>query len=812
MFKTATPARFRSSRSVCAVLGAAGVLAALCCGDVLPASAEPALAVAAPQDGIRLVRESGTLEIALVADNVVRVHVYQTGKAGARTAVIDPHLAAGVKVAVRHEGDYDVLQTDKLKLTVLRRAPASITVYDAGGRKLFRQADPFVEASQHYAAFVHDARENLYGMRGLDIRDNAGSLLRNNGATVKSGEQGDGGAPWFFTTRYGVLIDSDGGSFRTRDGLVLRNAISGEDLEYFVMVGTPLETMAGLATVSGRPPLPPKWTLGFLNSQWGASEREVRDIVATYRAKTIPLDGFILDFDWKAWGEDDYGEWRWNSAAGPGNSHPNLFPNGASGVFAKDLAKDGVRLGGRLKPRILLYKPSGPLDLEDAAAYAEAHNLWHPKEPVIVDYVTGRPARDLDFTKAETRSWFWKHLEPAFDSGMAAWWNDEADITDVERGHFFEYNNLQFLNMGRMLYDGQRAHSDARVWSLNRSYYAGAQRYGYALWSGDIETGFSSMMRQRARLIASLNIGEPHWSMDAGGFNGRPSPENYARWVEFAAFVPIDRVHGTLGEKRQPWLYGPVAEAAAVKAIRLRHALLPYIYSYEHRATETGIGVVRPLFWVFPGDAKVDDDSTAWMFGDALLVSPVVTEGETEHSVYLPQGTWFDYASGARLSGGKTVTVKTKVKTWDDIPLFVRSGSILATQAPQNFVGEGPVEEVMLDVFADTKAAAFAYYDDDGETYAYERGIFYRQVVTAVAGNREVRLGISAPVGKFHSALRRYVVRVHGIAAAHVAMDGKALASSPEAGEGRWRSGRDRFGAYTEIHLTAGQAAQLVLT
>jgi alpha-glucosidase len=759
--------------------------------------------VAAPADSVHVERGQEVMDIAAIADNVVRVHVYKAGKPGVRTPVIDPKLVATpISAEVQREGETTVFKTAKLKLTVTG-SPAAITVYDAAGHKLFSQRDPITEGSQHYAAFVHDPRENLYGMRGIDIRDASGSLLRNQGATVKSGSQGDGGAPWFFTTRYGVLIDSDGGSFRTRDDIVMLNAISRDDLEYFIMVGTPLETMAGLAKVSGRPPLPPKWSLGFINSQWGASEQEVRDIVATYRDKKIPLDGFILDFDWKAWGEDNYGEWRWNSTSGPGNSHPNLFPNGASGAFARDLAKLGVKLGGILKPRLLIDQPSGVAAPGAAAAYADAHGLWHPNEPAIVDYVTGRPARDLDFTKPETRSWFWSHLEPAFDTGMVAWWNDEADITDLERGHFFEYNNLQFLGMGRMLYDGQRSHSDLRVWSLNRSYYAGAQRYGYVLWSGDIETGFASMARQRSRMIASLNIGEPHWSMDSGGFNGHPTPENYARWIEFATFVPVDRVHGLIGEKRQPWVYGPVAEAAAVKAIRLRYALLPYIYSYEHTASETGVGVVRPLFWVFPDDGKLADDSSAWMFGDALLVSPVVTPGETVHPVYLPQGTWFDHASGARLAGGRTVAVKTHAQTWDDIPMFVRSGSILATRAPQNFVGEAPEDEVTLDVFADAKPARFTYYTDDGTTYGYENGVFYRQAITASAGKNGTHLAFAAPEGSYRAPLSHYVVRVHGLAAKQV-RDGARPTKD-------WTSGRDRFGAFTEIRVAAGRAVQLDL-
>ncbi len=145
-------------------------------------------------------------------------------------------------------------------------------------------------------------------MSGLDRLDNRGGLWRNNGAEVRAGSQGEGGAPFFFTTACGVLVDSDGGTVFTRDGMADFTGISRPDAEYFVVVGRPMEVMAGMSWLSGRPPLPPKWTLGFLNSQWGADEKELRGIIAQYRAQRIPIDAFILDYDWKAWGEDNYGE------------------------------------------------------------------------------------------------------------------------------------------------------------------------------------------------------------------------------------------------------------------------------------------------------------------------------------------------------------------------------------------------------------------------------------------------------------------------------------------------------------------------
>jgi alpha-glucosidase (family GH31 glycosyl hydrolase) len=444
----------------------------------------------------------------------------------------------------------------------------------------------------------------------------------------------------------------------------------------------------------------------------------------------------------------------------------------------------------------------------EAAAYAQAHDLWVPKAKEYTDYATGRLARDLDFSKAETRSWYWQHLEPTFDTGMVGWWNDEADNS----------NNFQFLNMGRALYEGQRGHSNLREWSINRNNYLGAQRYGYAEWSGDIPTGFAAMAYQRMRMLATIDTGQPHWSMDTGGFFGHPTPENYARWMEFAAFVPIDRVHGDINEKRQPWVYGSVAEAAATKALRLRYSLLPYIYSYERMATETGLGIVRPLFWLFPDDPNLANEGSSWMFGDALMVSPVVVPGETEHSIYLPAGTWYDYFHGTKFEGGKTVKCPIDTHTWQDIPLFIRAGSILASQTPQDYTGQQPVSEVTLDVFATEQVARFVYYDDDGATYAYEKGEYYRQPIQASTSGQSIRLTFERPSGSFHSALRSYLVRVHGTRPAkRVAMNGKPLskgsANSLESSASGtlWTTDVDKFGYVTTIRIPSQQASSVEL-
>ena len=773
-------------------------------------------------NGVRLTCSRGQVDVELLEQNVLRVDVRPDGKASPRTPVIDPELKTSVPpdVSVSEEGAATVIRSLRMTVTISHTWPGKISVTDAAGKQLVEQADPLGEAGNHMATFAHLPDENLYGMRGLERCDNSNTMLRNNGVEdVAAGAQGDGGAPLFFTTRYGLLIDSDGGSFLTQEDNVQFSWNSRKDVEYFVIAGPPVETMSAVATLTGRSPMPPKWTLGFLNSQWGSDEGEIKLLTATYRKKHIPIDAFILDYDWKAWGEDNYGEWRWNSTSGPGNLAPNKFPNGASGELAKELRGQGIKLAGILKPKILVYKYGSTTDMHEAAAYAEAHGLWYPGEPKLKE----TPAiRDLDFGNPETRSWYWKHLEPAFDAGMVAWWNDEADHTYVNwpiSGGVTNFNNFQFLNMGRALYDGQRAHSDLRVWSINRNYYLGALRYGYAEWSGDIQAGFQSMQNQRMRMLSTLNIGEPHWSMDTGGFMGYhpSSPENYARWMEFAAFTPIFRVHGSYQEKRQPWVYGPIAEAAATHAIQLRYELLPYIYSYERTATDTGIGIVRPLFWMFPDDPKVANEGSSWMFGDAFLVSPVVARGPSTQAIYLPAGTWYDYFRGTQFKGGQTISYKVDPQTWQDIPLFVHDGTIIASQPVQDYVDEHPVTEVKLDVFPARTAGSFTYYDDDGTTYAYERGAYYRQPIHVLNVGTLTNLQFESPTGSFEPALRSYIVRVHGRNALAVLMTGKPLpkklteAQLMKTDESGWANGHDRFGLVAIIRVPAQRAANVVL-
>ncbi|MGH8216063.1 MAG: TIM-barrel domain-containing protein [Rhodanobacteraceae bacterium] len=750
--------------------------------------------------GLELSLDGARISVQLIAPGVLHVHYVPEGRTTAPSLVIGPHSAPAPAFApkVSRKGEKVTLRSERMTVTWDGKAGA-LSVVDAEGHPLMKQAG-FAALAGGRIMLQHEPGDALYGIGGYTIHESvAPGLLRSGKQVAEAGKQGHAGAPFVWSTAgYGLLVDCGGATFDLADGRITVSDYQRPDADYYLLAGTPAELLGEVSRISGPAPLFPRWAMGFTNSQWGIDQKELLDIVKTYRAKHIPIDNFTLDFDWKAWGEDNYGEFRWN---------PEKFPDGPGGKLAKMLGEQGIHLTGIMKPRLLLNTTEG--------RYATAHDLWIPGEQAYPDYFSHKLAKDVDFDKPETRRWFGRlAVEYGFDRGIAGWWNDEADAYGKE-GKLT--SNTQFLNMERALYDAQRAASDKRVWSINRNFWLGAQRYSYGLWSGDIDTGFASMAAQRTRMLSAIEVGESKWGMDGGGFNGHPSDENYARWIEFGAFTPIFRVHGTFGEKRQPWRYGPVAEAAATRAIRLRYKLIPYIYAYQHAAHVHGVGLVRPLTFDWPDDPKVRNDVDAWLFGKWLLVAPVVEEGQTSKSIYLPAGTWTDWFTGKVYEGGQTIDYPVDAKTWRDIPLFIRAGAIIPTQPVMDYVGQHPVKTVTVEVFPADQATHLDYYDDDGETYAYETGAYFLQRLTVRRDGHEVAFRADAPTGSYRPVLRDYLVRVHGITAVSAQAGGAALrryanaaALAAAPGQG-WTIARDRYGAVTSMKLDAGAARDVTL-
>ena len=749
------------------------------------------------RDGSADIRVSGgRLSLSLIYGNVLRVHFIPAAGATPPALVMAPGTAGSPStpvVASRH-GRHLLLGGGRLRI-VLDSGSGTLTLFAAGAQAPLLRIPSLGSLARGTLVLRFPQAAPLYGIDGSDaFAQHPAGPLRSGRQVAQAGAQGNAGAPFVWSTAgFGVLFDSNAATFNLTHGSLRVSKLSRPDPDFYVIAGEPKAIFAAVADLSGHAPLFPKWSLGFINSQWGIDEKELLQDVSTYRAKHIPLDAFELDFDWKAWGKDGYGEFRWN---------PQAFPDGPSGKLGGRLESMGVHLIGIMKPRL-------HVDTEEGR-YATAHHLWIPGEKPSPDYFSHLPVEDLDFDNPGTRAWFFNPtLAHSFKTGIVGWWNDEAD----EAG-----GSTQFLNMERAIYEGQRGITDTRVFSLNRNFWLGAQRYAYGLWSGDIQTGFATMAAQRPRMLSAIAVGEMWWSMDGGGFHGHPSDQNYARWMEFGAFIPIYRVHGEYQQKRQPWRYGPIAEQAAAHAMRLRYELLPYMYSYAWHDHVAGVGLVRPLTFGWPQDPNVRNDSSAWLFGEYLLVSPVVEQDQTEKSLYLPAGIWTDWSSGRVYLGGRSVTLGLDDKTWRDIPLFIRQGAIIPTEPTEDYVGEHPAATVRVEVFPDSTRTDFDYYDDDGKTYAYEHGAYFLQRLSAQATSGTVSVTTTASSGTYRPALTHYVFAVHRTVATRITRDGAPLSrvagldALEQCTDACWTIGGDRYGGVTYINLPAGVAASVQVT
>ena len=762
-------------------------------GAIAATTASPQAAPLA-QGAMRINLGAAQLEVRFVAAGIV--HVRQLRDDAAKASLVIDHLAK--------RPTFGPVRTDATPNTASLATGRASIQWDKPHRQLqiddlqhHRLLQLDLASLQHGALTLrHDPGDALYGVGGYDATEDAGAgMLRTGHQVATAGEQGHAGAPFVWSTAgFGILMDSDAATFALAPGTIGVGGTASKHPDFYILLGTPTQIFKALAQLSGHSPLFPKWAMGFTNSQWGIDEKELLQIVDTYRARHIPIDNITLDFDWKAWGEDNYGEFRWNTAK---------FPDGPSGTLKTRMDARGIKLTGIMKPRIHVDTVEG--------RYATAHHFWVPGEAVSADYFSHKPVKNIDFDLSAARTWFGDlAIKYGYAHGIVGWWNDEADTTGSE---------TEFLNMQRALYDSQRAVSNQRVWSINRNFWLGSQRYAYGLWSGDIPTGFASMAGQRARMLSAINVGAMQWGMDGGGFkSGTPTPENYARWIEFGAFTPIFRVHGDFGQKRQPWVYGPIAEKAATQAIRLRYALIPYIYSYAHRYSADGIGLVRPLLFDWPGDPNLRNDVDSWLFGDWLLVSPVVMQGQAAKDVYLPAGRWIDWSSGKAYEGGRSVHLAVDHAEWSDIPLFIRDGAIIPTQPPMDYVGEHPLTQLDVDIFPAAVRTQFDYYDDDGSSYDYERGAYFSQTLAAQRHADSVQVEAGAAMGSFRPPLQFYLLKIHGNATGAVTANGKAMPSFADldalqrsGGEG-WASGRDRFGAVTWVRIAGAARRTVVLS
>jgi alpha-D-xyloside xylohydrolase len=401
-----------------------------------------------------------------------------------------------------------------------------------------------------------------------------------------------------------------------------------------------------------------------------------------------------------------------------------------------------------------------------------------------------------DPTNPAARKQYWTNVNTAlFQKGVDAWWLDtdepetegrEDNILATSRlsidpgsGSGLRYANVYPLFHSGGVSEGQRAASDQkRVFILSRSAYAGSQRYGVTAWSGDVLSDFVTFQRQ---ISAGLNYsisGMPYWTTDIGGFisgGDLTDPkfrELFVRWFQFGAFSPIFRIHGTrLPDENELWSYGADAQRILVDYDTLRYRLLPYLYSQAWQVTSNHGTLMRPLVMDWRNDPQAQNTGDEYLFGPAILVSPVYTQGATSRAVYLPESTWYDFWTGRKIPGAQHIQADAPLSK---LPLFVRAGSIIPMGPAMEWSTQKPADPIELRIYPGANGD-FLLYEDENDNYQYEKG--EHSTIALHWNDAEKSLALDAREGSFPGMVTERTFRIVVVGENHGVGTGESSAA-----------------------------------
>ncbi len=559
---------------------------------------------------------------------------------------------------------------------------------------------------------------------------------------------------------YGLYFDNTyRGSYdlgKSNSSIFTYTADGGELTYYFIAGETIQEQLEKYTWLTGRQPIPPKWALGFIQSKYGyRNETEARSMIQTMRQKQIPCDAIILDLYWF----QHMGDISWNASA-----FPNPF-----GMMS-DFLNQGIKTIVITEPYII--EPSS--NYSAAASNGYLGKFSQNGSPFVLTnwWSCNCNAYLLDLTNPAAQQWWWSKHPPFFGNEMAGIWTDlgeperHPDSMYHHLGKTPKVHNVFNYLWAKTVYEGfNQFRPNQRFFNLTRSGFAGIQRYGISIWSGDVGRGFGGLAVQLPMMLNMGMSGIAYHNSDIGGFCcGTTTPELYVRWLQYGTFCSITRAHG-VDQPTEPWGYGSEAEAISKKYIELRYQLLPYIYTMAYRNHQTGLPLARPLFFDYPDDANLSNISSSYLWGSSLLVSPVVQAGQTSKNIYLPNDEWIDFWSDVSVRGGQTITTQTPL---EKMPIYVKAGSILPMQFVMNYTDEVPLDTLRLACYPSrNKTGNFTLYEDDGKTLEYQSGSFaeteFTQHLSVVGAETSFVMNIGKTEGTYTGkpASRFYLLEIH---------------------------------------------------
>jgi alpha-glucosidase len=748
---------------------------------------------------IRFKSPEANVVITVLAPHLIRVRMVPG-------ATIGPDYSWAVmktdwpQVPIQFSGDSQVkvIRTSALELRV-RLSPFRLAFYDLGGRLISEDAREMgYEGGRVRCWKGMPQDEHYYG-----LGEKAGPLDKRGHSYVMWNTDPAGydaltdpmyqTVPFFIGVRagkaYGIFFDN---TYRSSFDMGAESeayfsfGAEGGEMNYYLFAGPdPKAVLSRFTELVGRTFLPPLWSIGYVQSSaFYGSESIIRFVATNFRHRQIPCDAVFFD----TMHMNSNLSFTWDKSK---------FPNPRQ--LMTELRQQGFR----------------SIEIVDPGLKAD-ENYWVYQNGLSGDHFLRKKDGSLyigiiwpgnsvfpDFTAEKTRSWWASIMEKDVRDGVAGiltdmneptidqiplekgWIPGSLDPNIVFHDHdlrspYAKNHNVYGMLMSAATREGfLRIKPGERPFVITRATYAGGQRYA-AQWTGDNLSTWESL-RTSLRVVMSMGLsGMPFTGSDIGGFVGYPTAELYTRWLQAGVFHPFMWTHSSDPKRTlDPWSFGLKFEEIYRRTIELRYRLLPYFYNSFYQATQTGLPIMRPLLLDYPDDATAMDMTPAgqnyeFLFGEDLLVAPVVVEGEVQRKVYLPKGEWYDHRAGKLYTGPQQITVEAPL---DYIPIFVRSGAIVPTRQVVQYVDQAPIDPLTFEIYPGGNSSR-EYYEDDGTSFDFESGKFLLEQISVSDQASKLTVSVSPGASGYSPPARSLVLKIHGQPSApySVKVDNQTLA------------------------------------
>jgi alpha-glucosidase len=558
---------------------------------------------------------------------------------------------------------------------------------------------------------------------------------------------------------YGIFFDNTHKTYfnfgASNDRFSSFAADTGEMNYYFMHGDTVREILQQYTFLTGRMEMPPLWSIGYQQCRYSYyPDKEVLNVANTFREKDIPADAIVFDIHYM----EQYKIFTWSK---------------------KDFSNPEKLLAelGRLGFKVIVMCDPGIKVEKNYKTYEDGLI-----QNVFVKYPDGKPYTGQvwpgwchfpDFTKPETRNWWKDQFKDYVELGISGFWNDMNEIAtwgnmlpenleldfEGERATLRRGRNVYGFQMARSTYEGTKAlMKNQRPFNLTRSGFSGVQRYA-AVWTGD-NVAYDEHMMLGVRLVNSMGLtGIAFAGYDVGGFVGDANTKLFARWVSIGAFSPFFRGHSMINSRdSEPWSYGEEVEQISRNYIKFRYRLLPYLYSLFYEASETGMPVQRSLAIDYTHEAKIYEQQFQhqYLFGPSIMVAPVESTKEFVR-VYFPKADgWYSLYNGEYFKGHTEDVVDCPLHR---LPVFVKAGAIIPMQ-PVSPNTSQKSESLMIHLYAGETDNEFVYYEDDGNSFDYQKGSFSRRLFRYEASKS--KFIIQQAEGDYRSPVRKIKLLLHG--------------------------------------------------